>query len=166
MSEISVLEQLRAIRFLDGIDDDDLQRIASVARVEEHPAGATLFREGARAAQIYLVIEGCVGLEVSVPGEGARRIHTIGAGDLLGWSPVLSGRPMTAGARTLTPVRAVAVDAVQVLALCRHDPKFGYTFMRRTGQALAARLAATRLQLVRMCGHELPLVAEAREGAD
>jgi CRP-like cAMP-binding protein len=72
---------------------------------------------------------------------------------------------MTATARALAPTRLVALDASQVLALCHHDPAFGFTLMRRTAQALAARLSATRLQLLDVYRQELPVVAGAPEGA-
>ena len=75
---------------------------------------------------------GNVALEVRVTGGSEQRVNTVGPGDLLGWSPVLNQLPMTAGARALTPVRLIALDAAKVLALCQQDPRFGFTFMRRT----------------------------------
>jgi CRP-like cAMP-binding protein len=156
---------LRGIRFLDDIGEDDIHRIASVARIETYQPGAVVFREGDRLTRIFLVALGNVALEVRVAGRGARRIHTVGTGELLGWSPVLDQGPMTATARAVTPTQVVAIDAFQVLALCHQDPGFGVTFMRRTALALAQRLNATRLQLLDVYGAELPVVAGAGEGA-
>jgi CRP-like cAMP-binding protein len=166
MSEPTLLEVLHRIRFLDGVADEDLHRIASVARLQNFQPGAVLFRQGDRLTQIFLVAEGNVALEVGVPGHGARRIHTIGAGELLGWSPILDQGPMTATGRALAQTRVVAIDAFQVLALCHQDPNFGFAFMRRTARALAQRLKATRLQLLDVYRAELPVVAGMREGAD
>jgi CRP/FNR family transcriptional regulator, cyclic AMP receptor protein len=67
---------------------------------------------------------------------------------------------MTASARALTDVRVVALDARAVLDLCDQDPRFGFQFMRRTAAAIAARLSATRLQLLDVYGHELPAAPE------
>lgn len=121
--------------------------------------------KGDRLSRIFLVLEGNVALEVGVPGQGARRIHTIGAGELLGWSPVLEQGPMTATGRALAPTQVVAIDAFQVLALCHRDSAFGFAFMRRTAGALAQRLNATRLQLLDVYRHDLPVVAGAQEEA-
>ena len=165
MSEPTLLEVLHRIRFLDGIAEEDLHRIASVARLQSYRTGTVLFREGDRITQIFLISQGNVALEVGVPGYGARRIHTVGAGELLGWSPVLDQGPMTATGRALAPTDVVAIDAFQVLALCHQDPNFGFAFMRRTARALAQRLNATRLQLLDVYGTELPEVAGLREGA-
>lgn len=46
MSDPSLLGALRRIRFLDGVAEDHLDRIASVARLESYRPGTVLFREG------------------------------------------------------------------------------------------------------------------------
>jgi CRP-like cAMP-binding protein len=61
-------------------------------------------------------------------------------------------------ARTLTPTKAIAMDGQRVLALCAEDPKFGFAFMHRAAQTLASRLSASRLQLLKMSGANLPPV--------
>jgi CRP/FNR family cyclic AMP-dependent transcriptional regulator len=166
MAETMLLDALRTIRFLEGITDLERQQLASVAQLEEYRPGAVVFSEGQRLARIFLVVEGAVALEIRVPKDGARRIQTVGPGELLGWSPVLDQTPMTATARALMPCRLIALDAAQVLGLCHHDWKFGFMFMRRTARALATRLNATRLQLLDVYHHELPAVAGVHEGAD
>jgi CRP/FNR family transcriptional regulator, cyclic AMP receptor protein len=155
-----ILEILRVLRFLQGIAEEELVRIASVAQVQGIPAGTALFRQGETLPYIFVVVEGSVALELRVPGRGATRIHTIGPGELIGWSPLLSELPMTATARALLPTRVVAINAAQVLALCHHDPQFGFTLMQRTAQALATRLDATRLQLLDVYRHEMPAVVD------
>jgi CRP-like cAMP-binding protein len=66
---------------------------------------------------------------------------------------------MTASARALTDVTVAAIDARGLLALCDNDPRFGYHFMKRTVAALAARLQATRLQLLDVYRAELAPLA-------
>ena len=166
MNEPTLLDILHRIRFLDGVADEDLHRIAAVASLQNYRPGAVLFREGDRVAHIFLIAEGNVALDVGVPGHGARRIHTVGPGELLGWSPVLDQGPMTATGRAMVPTKAVLIDAFQVLALCHQDPNFGFAFMRRTAKALAERLNATRLQLLDVYRHELPIAAGADVEAD
>jgi CRP-like cAMP-binding protein len=95
-----------------------------------------------------------------VPGRGPTQFQTIGSGELLGWTPLLGPGPMTATARALTPTQLVVINAAQVLALCTHDPKFGYELLRRTARALARRLAATRLQLLDVYRDLLPVVGD------
>jgi CRP-like cAMP-binding protein len=148
MSQSALVETLRGISFLDGATDQDLQQIASVAQVEQYPTGTELFRENESLDCVFLIISGSVALEIPAPGQGVKRTYCVGAGELLGWSPLLSKLPMTATARALMLTRVVALNAQKVLALCEQDSRFGFAFMRRTAQALAKRLDATRSQLI------------------
>jgi CRP-like cAMP-binding protein len=148
MSESSLIETLRGIAFLEGATELELQRIAGVAQLEQYPIGSTLFRDNESIDCVFLIVAGSVALEIPGPDQAVRRTYTVGPGELLGWSPLLSKLPMTATARPLTLTRVVALNAGKVLALCEQDPRFGYAFMRRTAQALARRLDATRAQLV------------------
>jgi CRP-like cAMP-binding protein len=104
-----------------------------------------------------------VGLEIKVPDSGGIQIHRVGPGELLGWSPLLGRRAMTASARALTRCRVAALDAGQLAAAWEQDPKFGMAFFRCLAAALAERLHATRVQLG---GGRHPHVAALGEGAD
>jgi CRP-like cAMP-binding protein len=159
MREPALLEILRQSRFLEGISPGELEQLASVARQEQYQPGTVIFREGQRLPHVFVVAEGSISLEICLPGQGCKRFQTLGPGELLGWSPILDQQPMTATARALGPTLLIALDAAQILALCAHDPALGYTLMRRTALALAARLNATRLQLLDVYRHELPVVA-------
>jgi CRP/FNR family transcriptional regulator, cyclic AMP receptor protein len=158
-SSAQILEILRGLRFLHGVGDEVLSTIASVAELREVPAGTVVFREGQSEAHIYLVVTGGVALEIRLTGRDAKRIQTVGPGELLGWSPVLGQISMTATARVVEATKLIAVDATQLATLCEHNPKFGYEFMKRTALALATRLSATRLQLLDVYGHQLPAAA-------
>jgi CRP-like cAMP-binding protein len=141
------LETLKTVRFLRGIADDQLGQLASVAEQQEFPADAAVFRQGQPSSSIYLVVEGKVSLEIEVPGGGSTPFQTVGAEELLGWSPLLEVGPLTATARTLVPTRLLVLNAAQVKALCDANPGFGYEFIRRVAQVLAQRLEATRRHL-------------------
>ena len=160
MNDTVTPEFLKTLAFLAPATDDELRQLAPAARVEQHPAGTVLFAEGDHLPHVFVVVAGTVALEINGADHRPRRFQTVGPGELLGWSPLLGSGPMTAAARALTDVRAVALDAKAVLALCDQDPKFGFQFMRRTAAAVAARLGATRLQLLDVYKHELPSASE------
>ncbi len=163
MVDAILIETLRDVDFLQGIDDRHLEQIASVARLVNIAAGKPIFREGDASQDVYLIIEGSVSLEICAPGIGCRRILTLGGGDLLGWSSVLAQSRLSATARALTATRAVQIPGSQIITLCEHNPRFGYEFMRRTALALAKRLNAARLQLLDVYGAENTATAEMTE---
>ena len=160
MNDAVTPEFLKALAFLAPATDDELRRLVPAGRVEQHFAGTVLFREGDHLPHVFVIVAGTVALEINGTDHRPRRFQTVGPGELLGWSPLLGSGPMTATARALTDVRVVVLDAKAVLDLCDRDPKFGSQFMRRTAAAIAARLSATRLQLLDVYKHELPSAPE------
>jgi CRP-like cAMP-binding protein len=158
MNEPVTPEFLKTLAFLAPATDEELRALVPAARIETHPSGTVLFREGDLSTRVFIVTGGTVALEVIGANHRAQRFQTISAGELLGWSPLLGSGPMTASARALTDVRVVVIDAKALLQLCDQDPRFGFQFMRCTAAAIAARLSATRLQMLDVYRAELPTV--------
>jgi len=155
MTESIAPDFLRSLTFLAPATDEELQLLIPAAQIEEYPAGASIFREGDHLNHIFILTSGTVSLEINGPDHRQRRIQTLSAGELLGWSPLLGSGAMTAGARAVTQVRVVALNARAILDICEQDPRFGFLFMKRAATAIAARLNATRLQLLDVYGTEL-----------
>jgi len=156
MNDPPTLELLKTLAFLTPATDDELRLLIPATRCEQYPPGKMLFHEGQHIQQVYIVTTGTVALEINGPDHRPQRFQTVGSGELLGWTPILSSGPMTASARTLTDVQVVAIDGQTILKICENDPQFGFQFMRRIAAAIAARLSATRLQLLDVYGAEIP----------
>lgn len=158
MSDPTILERLRNIEFFQGIADEDLEQLAKIARHVEFPSQHDIFREHDTAKEVYVITSGEVSLVICEPGVGCRQLMQVGAGGLVGWSPLVGRHRLSDTAHTLEPTEAIAINGEEVLALCRADPPFGFEFMHRTAIALAERLSATRLQLMKISGFQLPNV--------
>ena len=168
MNRDLLMEMLEGIRFLHDDSREHLEQIADIAVVRDFAEHEIIFRTGAVADHVYLVVSGNVSLEICAPGIGCRRILTVGPGELLGWSALLEQSRMTATARAIETTRLVELDARQLLAICEQNLQFGYEFLCRTLLALAKRLSATRMQLIDVYGSQLPAtshVAEAQDGS-
>ena len=156
MKDNSLLETLREVSFLRGVADEYIEKIVEIAERAEFPEGKIIFREGEPASHIYLIVRGNVSLEICASGVGCKRILTLGAGDVAGLSPVLEHTRLTATARAISPTEALKISGNQILAVCEHNPRFGYEFMRKTALALSKRLVATRMQLLDVYGNTMP----------
>lgn len=139
---------LGSLAFAQGLQPADLERLAEIAKPVEWQPGQTVFREGDRDDFLYLVVEGHVALEISVPPRGRVRILTVGPGEVFGWSGVFDQKPKTARAAAVEPTRALGVDAARLRALSEADCRFGYWLARRLLEVTSQRLQATRLQLL------------------
>jgi CRP-like cAMP-binding protein len=148
MTDASLVQLLRHLRFTAGLLPRVIEQLASLAQVVDVPAGNVIFREGAEARDVFIVASGRIALEMNVSGRGAVRILTLGDGDLLGWSALLGGLHMTASAIALEPSRLVALPGRRLRELCEADHELGYHVMRQLAAALSRRLVGTRVQLL------------------
>jgi CRP-like cAMP-binding protein len=140
-------EELEAANALRNLSQGHRNQIATLLRLRECPEGTVLFHEGEESPFIYFVLAGEAHLEIEEPHGETVEVYTAGPGDMLGWSPVLGGRAMTATARTATRCRLAILGADQVQALCKRDPGFAAAFLREVGLILSDRLRHTRVGL-------------------
>ena len=144
--------RLKRLAFTEGFSDDQLDRLAELTRPVQWDAGETVFREGDQDTVLYVIEQGQVAIEVTVPARGRVTMLTVGPGEMFGWSSLFYQRPKTAAASAVEPTTALALDALKLRALCEADPRLGYAFTRRTLQVVSERLKATRLQLLDLFG--------------
>ena len=148
-------EAIQQSDFLRGLPQHFKASIADLAQKRDYPPGDMIFAEGAFHAEFHLVQSGHVRLEMTVPQRGRIPLLTVGPGELLAWSSLLSDGRMTAAAVALDPVCTLAFDGKQLRQICEKQPEFGYHVMKELAVALSRRLLATRLQLLDLfVGHE------------
>lgn len=107
-----------------------------------------LFRESAHNPDLLIIYSGKVALEMNVPGRGRIRILTLGEGDIVAWSALLSGGLMTTSAIAIEPTELIALPAQHLLELSDADHELGYRMMKALALAIGNRLVTTRLQLL------------------
>jgi CRP-like cAMP-binding protein len=164
---VSLAEELIEVKTLRGLGDAHLQKLASIARPREVPAGGLLFREGDDSAFIFVLVSGEVSLEIQMPRRGPTAIYAAGPGELLGWSPVLGRHAMTATATAVTPCRLAVLEVARVNELIEKEPQFGIAFLRQLAIIVSDRLSATRSCLASVqAPFESPRLNRLREGSD
>ena len=134
--------------FTKGLEDAQLETLASHARFVSCPEGAFLARERHDAHGLYLIESGRVAIEVHAPRRGGVPVQTLGPGEVFGWSWLIAPHQWHFDARALEPTTAILLEAPQLLRLCESDHDMGFQLLRRLATVLANRLAATRQQLL------------------
>jgi CRP-like cAMP-binding protein len=113
-----------------------------------------LFRAGDRADAFFLVRHGRVALELHVPDRGAVVIETLGPGELLGWSWLISPYRWQFDARAVDPVEVLSFDAAPLREMIERDHDLGYALYVSFGRVLLERLQATRHRLLDLYGND------------
>ena len=146
-TETSTQTLLARHPFTTGMGGPAIEKLATLARPVGFARNEVIFREGDDCHDFYLLLDGRVALEIVSDGV-PHRVHTLSAGDELGWSAVLMGQGKYFQARALEQVHALAFEGGDLITLCERDPAFGYKLMHRLLGVVAERLQATRLQLL------------------
>jgi CRP/FNR family transcriptional regulator, cyclic AMP receptor protein len=152
MENSPILSRLQNLTFTQGLEPGHLERLAELTTPMQWGAGEVVFREGEIGSLLYVVEQGRVAIEVTVPGRGQVTILTVGPGEVFGWSSLFFQRPKTASARTTIPTRAMALNAGLLRELCEAEPRLGYALTKRLLRVVSERLKATRLQLLDVFG--------------
>jgi CRP/FNR family cyclic AMP-dependent transcriptional regulator len=139
---------LTAHRFLHGLPCGQLAKLVPAACLIDLPPGRRIFEDGGSAANFWLIRSGSVALDLHIPHAGMVVVETLGMGDALGWSWLLSPNVWTLGAITVQPTEVFQFDGRAVRALCDADPELGFQLTRRFLSVAADRLLATRGRLL------------------
>ncbi len=134
------------------LEAEELERLAGLCREFACPAGAVIFREGDRAADLYVLAEGRVALETDIPIMPDRppvptTVDLVGPNDCFGWSALVEPYTLTASARCMSPSTGVAIGGDALREFMRENPAIGYGVMGRLAQIVSQRLSQTRMRL-------------------
>jgi len=134
--------------FFKGMAEKHIRFVASCAKNVRYEKGHVIFREGDHADYFYFIREGLVAVELLIPQRGFTTVQTVAAGEMLGWSWLVSPYRWHFGARTLEQTRAFEFDGKCLRAKCEEDHDLGYEILKRFAHVVSENLEATRLQLL------------------
>ena len=120
--------------------------LESHGRAQSYRRGEIVFREGARGTSVLALREGRVKVSVAAPSGREVLLVVKEPGELLGELSALDGRPRSATATALEPVRAVTLPASAFEGFLEVHPRLGLRLLRSLAGQLrdAGQLTADR----------------------
>lgn len=142
----SIVTRLRSLPIFFELSPDQIDKIALIADLIEIDPGDQLISEGARLDFVYILLEGEIDVEISVPlpSEVVNASH-LGPLDFIGWSaltPII--RQRTATATALTHCWLIRMDAKLLSNLCEKDHDIGFAVYKRVANATAMSFLTIR----------------------
>jgi CRP-like cAMP-binding protein len=136
-------ELLGQADLLQGLTDEEVRRIASIATSENLSAGEYLFLLGDSADRLYVLVKGKVDLcfPLSV-GEALKdvSVEAIEPGQTLGWSALVKPYRFTLSARAAEPTQVVSFARTNLLEFFDSEPRIGYAVLTRLSELVGVRL--------------------------
>jgi CRP-like cAMP-binding protein len=145
-------EVLNVHPFLMGLSAEFMATLVGCASNVTFKEGGYLIREGEVAQDFFLIRTGRVALEMDTSERGRLRVQTVGPGEVLGWSWLISPFRWHFSGCAVTEVRAVALDGKCLRQKCELDRSFGYEMLKRLSGVMERRLEATQRQLLDVYG--------------
>lgn len=124
---------------LSGLSADDLAAILPSLVEVRYPSRTTLFREGDSGAELFILVEGIVRIDLQRGGRSIR-LSTLAPGVTFGEMALLDHRPRSANARAETPVVAHVLSRAALATLEREAPAAAAALMQNLAREIALRL--------------------------
>jgi CRP/FNR family cyclic AMP-dependent transcriptional regulator len=99
-----------------------------------YAAGETIFREGERASEFFVIRRGEVDIR-----SGSRVLETLGVNEIFGEMALIDAAPRSADAVARTDVIVAPISEKQYIFLVRHTPYFALKVLRVLVRRLRAQ---------------------------
>ncbi len=133
--------------FLRGMSQQHRLILASGVRPFAKTAAEYLAKEGESANSFFLIQEGTVELEMRRPDHGQLNIHTVGAGEIVGWSWIVPPHRWQFDCKAKTDVSGLLFDAAWLREKIEQDHELGYHILKKLVDVISKRLSETRSSL-------------------
>ena len=139
-------ETLAGMDLFQGLPADGLGAIAAMCREETFPAKTVFFAVDRPADNMYLLLEGSVGLTIEpVPTSPPLTVSILNShGQLFGWSAIVGPRNYTATAQAMTVVRVITLDGHALMEFLEQHPAVGVIVLKRLAQLISLRMSELR----------------------
>jgi CRP-like cAMP-binding protein len=149
---MGMIDTLRSSEFFGDLGIDPLQKVSMLCRGGSYREGMIIFKEGDEAAELYLLTDGRVALEMEVrpvPDRPAisTAVEVATKGECFGWSALVEPYIYTLSARCMSNCTVLAIKGDMLRKAMADDPVLSYELMKRLASLIARRLMHTQLRL-------------------
>ena len=139
-TELETMLLLRRVPLFEGLDTEDLQRIASTAVERTYAPDEALMIEGDLGDELVVLLEGVVRVDKREPDGSIRKVRTYEAGEHIGELAVLLERPRVASVVAEEGgARGLWVSGAALKAILRERPDAAMAMLA----TLAERISRT-----------------------
>lgn len=137
---------LKEVDVLRGLSDEQIDNVASYARMSRAAAGELLAKAGELGEQLFIIIQGEAQLSAqSALGEITVRIA--GHGESFPLAALVGSGILITSAKALTDMELLAIPRPGLLALCSQNPEIGLRIYANTANVFANRYIQTLAHL-------------------
>jgi signal transduction histidine kinase len=156
-----------------GLEDNELQEMASLTEIRTYPPDHVLCREGAYEDVFYIIADGKVEItKKMIEGEDERLLRLSGRGDMVGEMALIQNAARAATVRTVTECTVLEMEKSDFEVILSRSPRMAIDIIRitldrirtndqkmieelqKTNQVLR-QLDRNKLEFIQVAAHEL-----------
>ncbi len=142
VSTLLPVDVLSQTEFFSDLDRRQLEALASISRLQEHPEGRAIYDHGQPARYLYVLAEGVVQFAIGF-GNRTSAGDMLRRGNVFGWAALTPGvRHRIATATCVTPCTVLALDGNACFTLMQADHTLGFHLMTRLNLLVTGTLTA------------------------
>jgi len=137
LDELETMLFLRRVPLFEGLEPEDLQRIAVRSVEHVYPAGEAIVREGEIGDELVIIVDGSVRVIRTDPDGTERLIRRYEAGDHVGELAVLRDAPRAATVIAEDGVRGLVIGGEGLRAILRERPDAAMAMLATLAERLS-----------------------------
>ena len=137
LTDLDTMLLLRRVPLFEGLDPEDLQRIAATSVERTYSAGESLMREGDLGDELVVIVEGSVRVVRREADGSERLIRTYEGGDHIGELAVLRERPRAASVVAEGEVRGLVIGGDALKSILRERPEAAMSMLATLAERIS-----------------------------
>ena len=139
LTDLDTMLLLRRVPLFEGLDPEDLQRIATTSEERTWADGEALMREGDLGDEMVVLVTGSVRVTRLEPDGSEREVRRYAAGEHIGELAVLRERPRAATVSADGPVRGLLIGGAAVKSILRERPDAAMAMLATLAERISAQ---------------------------
>lgn len=128
----------KVLMFFATLNDADIAWMMANGKAEKSASGTLLIQQGQPVPAVYLLLDGTVGIDISIAGQ-VRELAKRGKGDILGEISFVDGGVASASVRAVDETWVLRISQAALAMKLQEDAAFAGRFYRAIAQVLSSR---------------------------
>jgi len=137
------LKLLQSFEFLQGLREEELSSLYKRMKTMDFPRGKSLFHEGDKGEEMYIILSGKVGITVLTPDKNVLELAEIGEGSFFGEMSIFDRAARSATCTPKNDTRVLCLKADDFYGYIEDFPSAGISIMHRMLNITTGRLQTT-----------------------
>lgn len=140
---MALLDVLKEVTLFKGLNNGELQEIASLGTLKFYEKGNVVFEEGSEGNDFFIVTRGCIAINKNVAGGRKRNLSNLREGDIFGELALFDSQPRSADAEVVEDAEVIIFSNDKFRKLLKNNLVIAFIIQTRIIRVLCQRLRNT-----------------------